>query len=111
MSSSTRPASAVASWVSAPTDPRRGAATGSAITSPRLMPMRHLIRRSSGTSGWRSSIPRCTSAAQRNRVDDAGEFHQQPVAGGLDDAAVMLGDLRVDQLPANRFEAFEGTFL
>ena len=28
-------------------------------------PMRHRMRRSSGTSGSRSSIPRCTSAAQR----------------------------------------------
>ena len=35
-------------------------------------------------------------AAQR--VDDAGELDEEPVAGGLDDAAAMLGDLRVDQL-------------
>jgi len=30
-------------------------------------------------------------------VDDAGEFGEQPVAGGLDDAPPMLGEARVDQ--------------
>src|SRR5262249_36060953 len=39
------------------------------------------------------------------------KFRQQPVAGCLYDAAVMLGDLRVDQLSAMRLEAFEGAFL
>ena len=33
-----------------------------------------------------------------HRVDDAGEFRQQAVAGVLDDAAAMLLDLRIDQL-------------
>ena len=28
-----------------------------------------------------------------HRIDDAGKFHQQAVAGGLDDAAMVLGDL------------------
>ena len=32
-----------------------------------------------------------------HRVDRAAEFDQHSVAGGLDDAAPMLGDLRVDQ--------------
>jgi hypothetical protein len=27
-----------------------------------------------------------------HRIDDAGKFHQHSVAGGLDDAAMMLGD-------------------
>jgi hypothetical protein len=40
-------------------------------------------------------------------VDDAGKLHQQPVACGLDDAPVVLGDLWIDQLPAMRFEALE----
>jgi hypothetical protein len=31
-----------------------------------------------------------------HRVDDAGEFRQHAVAGGLDDAAVMLADLRIN---------------
>ena len=46
-----------------------------------------------------------------HRIDDAGKFHQQAVAGGLDDAAAMLGDFRVDQLAAQRFEAFERALL
>ena len=46
-----------------------------------------------------------------DRVDDAREFHQHPVAGGLDDAAGMLADLRVDELAAMRLEAFVRAFL
>ena len=37
-------------------------------------------------------------------VDNAGEFRQHTVAGVLDDAARMLGDLRVDKLAAVRLE-------
>ena len=37
-----------------------------------------------------------------HRVDDAGKFHQQTVAGGLDDAAVVLGDFRVEEVTAQR---------
>ena len=33
-------------------------------------------------------------------VDDRGELDQHAVAGGLDDAALVLGDQRVDQLAA-----------
>ena len=44
-------------------------------------------------------------------VDDAGEFDQQPVAGGLDDAAAMLGDLRIDYLGAERPQPAERPFL
>ena len=46
-----------------------------------------------------------------HRIDDAGKLHQQAVAGGLDDAAVVLGDLRIDEVAAQRFEAFERAFL
>ena len=46
-----------------------------------------------------------------HRIDDAGEFNQHAVAGGLDDAAAVLLDLVIDQLMAHRFEAFERTFL
>ena len=46
-----------------------------------------------------------------DRIDDAGEFHQQAVAGGLDDAAAVLADLRIEDLAAQRFEAFERAFL
>ena len=46
-----------------------------------------------------------------HRIDDAGKLHQQAVAGGLDDAALVLGDLRIDELAAQRLEAFERAFL
>jgi hypothetical protein len=45
------------------------------------------------------------------RVDGAGKLGQEIVAGGLDDAAVMGGDRRVDQLGTDRRKAFERTFL
>ena len=40
-------------------------------------------------------------------IDHAGEFEQHAVAGGLDDAAVMLGYRRIDQFPAMRLERGE----
>jgi hypothetical protein len=43
-------------------------------------------------------------------IDYALEFHQHAVAGGLDDAAAVLRDLRIDELAAMRFEAFERAF-
>ncbi len=46
-----------------------------------------------------------------HRIDDAGKLDQQAVAGGLDDAAPVLGDLRIEQLAAQRFQAFERAFL
>ena len=46
-----------------------------------------------------------------HRIDDARKFHQQAVPGGLDDAAVVLGDLRIEKLAAQRFEAIERAFL
>jgi hypothetical protein len=46
-----------------------------------------------------------------HRVDDAGEFRQHAVAGGLDDAAVMLADLRIDHFGEMRLEALMRAFL
>jgi len=46
-----------------------------------------------------------------HRIDDAAELDQHPIAGGLDDPAVMLGDLRIDELAAQRLEAFERALL
>src|SRR5262249_49382822 len=43
-----------------------------------------------------------------HRFDDAGKFHQQSVAGGLDDAAFVLGYFRVDQLAPEYSEARQG---
>jgi hypothetical protein len=46
-----------------------------------------------------------------HRVDDTGEFREQAVAGVLDDVAPVLLDLRIDQLPEVRLEAFVRTLL
>jgi hypothetical protein len=42
-----------------------------------------------------------------HRIDDARKFDKHAVAGGLDDAAVMLADLRIEEVAAKCFEAFE----
>src|SRR5271157_4021495 len=83
----------------------------STITSPRLMPMRSSMRLSAATPVFRSGIACCTRDRAAHRIDDAREFHQETVAGSLDDAALVLGDLRIEELVAQRFEAFEGAFL
>jgi hypothetical protein len=44
-------------------------------------------------------------------VDHAGELDQQTIPGRLDDAAAMLGDARIDQLAAQRFQRSERPFL
>ena len=46
----------------------------------------------------RSAMPCWTSTAQRTASTTLANSDQQPVAGGLDDAALVLGDLRIDQL-------------
>jgi len=46
-----------------------------------------------------------------DRIDDAGKFHQQAVPGGLDDAAVVLGDFRIQEVAAQRLKAFERALL
>ena len=43
--------------------------------------------------------------------DNAREFDQDAVAGGLDDAALVLGDIGIDQLAAQRLEARQGAGL
>jgi len=44
-------------------------------------------------------------------VDHAGEFRQHTVAGGLDNAAVMLANLRIEQFDEMRLEALVRAFL
>jgi hypothetical protein len=51
-----------------------------------------------------------TGAAQADD-DHARKFHQRAVAGGLDDTATVLRNLRINKLTAMRFEAFERPFL
>jgi hypothetical protein len=80
------------------------------VSVTRLMPMRSSMRSSAATPAFRSGIACCTATAQRT-LDDAGKFHQQAVAGGLDDAAMVLGDFRIEELPTQHLEAFERAFL
>jgi hypothetical protein len=44
-------------------------------------------------------------------IDRAGKFRQHAVAGGLDDAAAMLGDFRIDQADPMMFELRERALL
>jgi len=58
----------------------------------------------------RSTIARWISTAQRTHRRRS-KFHQHAVSGGLDDAPVMLPDLRVDELATMRLQAVEGALL
>ena len=73
------------------------------MMSPTLIPIRNTICRSAAMPALRPTMLRWILTAQRDRIDDAGEFHQHPIAGGLDDAAVVLGNAAVDQFAAVRF--------
>ena len=64
--------------------------------------MRNSMRRSGGDAGVALGHLALHLDRAAHRVDDAGELDEQPVAGGLDDAAAVLGDLGVDELAANR---------
>jgi len=46
-----------------------------------------------------------------NRIHHARKLDQHAVAGGLDDATVVLSDLGVAELVAMRLQAFERSFL
>ena len=46
-----------------------------------------------------------------HRVYDAAEFDERPIAGALDDATVMNGDRRVDEIASQRPQASQGTIL
>jgi hypothetical protein len=72
------------------------------------MPMRNSMRLSVATPPLGHRQLHRDRAA--HRIDDAGKFHQHAVAGGLDDAALVLGDLRVEEVAAQRLEAFERAF-
>jgi hypothetical protein len=42
-----------------------------------------------------------------HRINDAGEFDQHPIPGGLDDPAAVFLDLRIDQLAPRRLQRGE----
>jgi len=44
-------------------------------------------------------------------IDDARELDQHAVAGGLDQAPAMVGDFWIEELAAQRSQAFEGAAL
>ena len=58
------------------------------------------MRRSSGTPALRSTIAFCTSMAQRTASTTLRNSTMLPIAGALDDAAVMHGDSRINQVAA-----------
>jgi len=41
-----------------------------------------------------------------HRIDDAGKLYQQAIAGGFDEAALVLGDLWIEEVAAQRFQTF-----
>jgi hypothetical protein len=45
------------------------------------------------------------------RIDDTTELDQQPVAGGFDEAALVPGDFRIEELATQCSEAFKGAVL
>ena len=57
---------------------------------------------SGGTPALRSTIAVLHFNGAAHRVDDAAELDDAAVAGALDDAAVMDGDGRIDQIAAKR---------
>src|SRR6516225_2146345 len=73
------------------------------------MPMRNSIRLSAATPVFRSGIACCTATAQRTASTTLANSTNRP--SPVDDAAVMLRDSRIDELMAQRFEAFERAFL
>jgi len=72
--------------------------------------MRNLMRRSSVASlAIHHSALHLGRAT--DRIDDARKFNEDAVAGGLDDAALVLLDFRIDQLPSMRLKPVERAFL
>ena len=73
--------------------------------------MRNSILLSCGTSAFCAAMPRWTSTAQRDGIDGAGELDQHAVAGGLDDAAPMVGDGGIDEGLSDRLQPGQRAFL
>lgn len=67
-----------------------------------------LFRRGRAIAGRHARLDRDGAA---DRLDRAGEVHQQAVAGAFDDASPMLGDARFDQRLEMRVEPVQRPFL
>ena len=79
--------------------------SASSTTSPRWMPRRNSMRFSGGRPALRSSIAGLHFDRAAHGVDDAAKLDDPTVAGALDDAAVIHGDGRIDQIAAERPKA------
>ena len=67
------------------------------MTSPRLTPIRSWMRRASFGSAW-ARQGALDGRGALHGIDHAGELDQRAVAHQLDDAAMILGDRRIDHL-------------
>src|ERR671934_3154239 len=85
--------------------------SSSTTTSPRLMPMRNSMREPSGMSALRAAMPCCTSIAQRTALTGLANSASTPFAGGLDQAPLVFGDFRLDQLAPVRAEPVDRALL
>lgn len=63
------------------------------------------MRLFSGSEPSRSTTPCCTAAAHSTASNRARELDQRAVAHQLDDANVVLGDQRLDELLKQRLQA------
>ena len=66
--------------------------------------MRKTIRRSGGTPSWRSADALLHRHGTGHRVHHRAELGERSVAHQLDDAAVMLGQERIDDLAPQGFQ-------
>ena len=73
--------------------------------------MRNSMRFSGGTPALRSAMRVLHFDRAAHRVDDAAELDEHAVAGALDDAPVMHGDGRIDQIAAQGAQPREGAIL
>jgi hypothetical protein len=60
------------------------------------------MRRSGGNGALLSAKDACTSAAHLTASTTPAKLDQQTVAHRLDDAAMMLGDFRIDYIGTDR---------
>ena len=88
-------------WMSSP----------STITSPRLMAMRNSSRSSAGAPAFSSAFRALDVDRAAQGVDDALELYQDAVAHRLDEAAVMRGDLGLENILEIGLEAGARTLL
>src|SRR5207245_1306724 len=90
---------------------REGRGEAANVTLPRSMPIRDSMGSSAATPVLRSGIACCTSTVQRTASTTLANSTGRLSPNGLDDAATVLGDLRSNELAAQRLESFERPFL